>query len=48
MEISLRAGTPDDNNRDYLPEECKNTDIVVNENGNNLYTHPNSSRIGFF
>ena len=40
MEISLRAGTPDDNNRDYLPEECKNTDIVVNENGNNSQPYP--------
>lgn len=37
----LRPGTPDDNNRDYLPEKIKGSDIVVNENGNNSqpYAH---------
>lgn len=33
-------GTPDDNNRDYLPEIIKTTDIVVNENGNNSQVYP--------
>ncbi|WP_322175440.1 alpha/beta hydrolase family esterase [Acutalibacter caecimuris] len=39
-EIKLRAGTPDDNNRDYLPERIKGSDIVVNENGNNSQPYP--------
>ena len=38
--IRLRAGTPDDYNRDYLPEEIKGSDIVVNENGNNSQPYP--------
>ena len=33
--IFLRPGTPDDVNRDYLPESIFGSDIVVNENGNN-------------
>lgn len=36
----LRAGTPDDDNREYLPEKLKGTDIVVNENGNNSLPYP--------
>lgn len=42
----LRAGTPDDDNRDYLPEEILGTDIVVNENGNN--SHPWSPKLKEF
>lgn len=36
----LRPGTPDDDNRDYLPESIKGSDIVVNENGNNSQPYP--------
>lgn len=39
-EFFLRAGTPDDDNRDYLPEAIKGSDIVVNENGNNSQPYP--------
>ena len=38
--IKLRPGTPDDANREYLPESIKNSDIVVNENGNNSQPYP--------
>lgn len=38
--IVLRPGTPDDLNRDYLPEEIVGTDIVVNESGNNSQPYP--------
>ncbi len=38
--IKLKAGMPDDANRDYLPEEIKGSDIVVNENGNNSQPYP--------
>lgn len=38
--IYLSAGNPDDDNRDYLPEKIKGTDIVVNENGNNSQPYP--------
>lgn len=38
--IVLRPGTPDDDNRDYLPEKIKGSDIVVNENGNNSIPYP--------
>ena len=38
--IFLAAGTPDDDNRDYLPERIKGSDIVVNENGNNSQPYP--------
>ncbi len=38
--IKIRPGTPDDNNRDYLPEKIKGSDIVVNENGNNSQPYP--------
>lgn len=40
MDISIRPGVPDDDNRDYLPEKCKHSDIVVNENGNNSQPYP--------
>ena len=36
----LYPGTPDDNNREYLPEKIKGSDIVVNENGNNSIPYP--------
>jgi hypothetical protein len=39
-DLLLRPGTPDDNNRDYLPERIKGSDIVVNENGNNSQPYP--------
>ncbi len=39
-DMLLRPGTPDDENRDYLPEKLKGTDIVVNENGNNSQPYP--------
>lgn len=38
--ITLRPGTPDDDNRDYLPESLKGSDVVVNENGNNSQPYP--------
>lgn len=38
--IKVRPGTPDDNNREYLPEKIKGSDIVVNENGNNSQPYP--------
>lgn len=37
---TLLPGTPDDDNRDYLPEKIKGSDIVVNENGNNSQPYP--------
>ena len=40
MKLTLRAGTPDDANREYLPESIKGSDIVVNENGNNSQPYP--------
>lgn len=39
--IELLAGTPNDDNRHYLPEEIKGSDMVVNENGNNSQVYPN-------
>jgi hypothetical protein len=39
-DLLLRPGTPDDDNRDYLPERIKGSDIVVNENGNNSQPYP--------
>lgn len=38
--VKLRAGIPDDDNRDYLPAKLKNSEIVVNENGNNSIPYP--------
>ncbi len=42
--LFLRPGTPDDDNRDYLPERIKGSDIVVNENGNNSQAYPERLR----
>ncbi len=39
-QMRLFPGTPDDDNRDYLPERIKGSDIVVNENGNNSIPYP--------
>ncbi len=39
-EMRVRPGRPDDDNREYLPEKIKNSDIVVNENGNNSQPYP--------
>ena len=39
-DIRILPGTPDDNNREYLPEKIRHTDIVVNENGNNSIVYP--------
>lgn len=41
MDVKLRAGTPNDANRDYVPLAIKGTDMVVNENGNNSQVYPN-------
>ena len=38
--IVLLAGTPNDDNRDYLPEAIKGSDMVVNENGNSSQVYP--------
>lgn len=38
--VVLRPGIPDDDNRDYLPEKCKESSFVVNENGNNSQPYP--------
>ena len=38
--VVIIPGTPDDDNREYLPESIKTTDIVVNENGNNSQVYP--------
>ena len=38
--IKLLAGIPDDDNREYLPERLKESEIVVNENGNNSQVYP--------
>ena len=38
--VLLRAGTPNDENRDYLPEAIRGSDMVVNENGNNSQPYP--------
>lgn len=38
--VILRAGKPNDENRDYLPEAIKGSDMVVNENGNNSQPYP--------
>lgn len=44
MSVKLRPGTPDDANREYLPEAIKNSDIVINENGNNSQPYPEGLR----
>ncbi|OMF92544.1 hypothetical protein [Paenibacillus sp. FSL R7-0337] len=38
--IRLIPGIPDDDNRHYLPEQLKASQIVVNENGNNSQVYP--------
>ena len=38
--ITLLAGEPNDDNRDYLPEAIKGSRMVVNENGNNSQVYP--------
>lgn len=38
--ITIPAGTPNDDNRDYLPEAIRGSDMVVNENGNNSQPYP--------
>ena len=38
--IRILPGIPDDDNREYLPEKIRNSDIVVNENGNNSIVYP--------
>ncbi|MBC5689580.1 hypothetical protein H8S37_11680 [Mediterraneibacter sp. NSJ-55] len=40
----LRPGIPDDDNREYLPEKLKESEIVVNENGNNSQPYPKNLR----
>ncbi|HJA64744.1 hypothetical protein B5F07_05460 [Lachnoclostridium sp. An169] len=42
--IRILPGTPDDDNREYLPEKIRNSDIVVNENGNNSIVYPKRLR----
>lgn len=42
--IKLLAGIPDDDNREYLPEKLKESEIVVNENGNNSQVYPKNLR----
>ena len=43
-DIRILPGTPDDDNREYLPEKIKGSDIVVNENGNNSLVYPQRFR----
>ena len=38
--IVIPAGTPNDDNREYLPLAIKGSDMVVNENGNNSQPYP--------
>ncbi len=38
--LTLLPGTPNDDNRDYLPEAIRGSDMVVNENGNNSQVYP--------
>ena len=38
--ITLLPGAPNDDNREYLPEAIKGSDMVVNENGNNSQVYP--------
>lgn len=44
MELRLRAGTPNDANRDYVPMGIPGTDMTVNENGNNSQVYPERLR----
>ncbi|MDG0808846.1 GDSL-type esterase/lipase family protein [Cohnella rhizosphaerae] len=36
----IMPGMPNDDNRDYLPEAIRGSDMVVNENGNNSLPYP--------
>ncbi len=38
--VVILPGTPNDANRDYLPEAIKGSDMVVNENGNSSQVYP--------
>lgn len=38
--LELLPGVPNDQNREYLPEKIKGTDMVVNESGNNSQRYP--------
>ncbi|MDI4645165.1 alpha/beta hydrolase family esterase [Cohnella hashimotonis] len=38
--IAIVPGTPNEGNREYLPEAIKDSDMVVNENGNNSQVYP--------
>ena len=38
--VVILPGRPDDTNREYLPEAIIDSDIVVNENGNNSIVYP--------
>ena len=38
--IKLLPGTPNDENREYLPEAIRNSDMIVNENGNSSQVYP--------
>jgi len=40
--IVLLPGTPNDDNREYLPQAIKHSNMVVNENGNNSQVYPKS------
>lgn len=40
--VQIKPGTPNDANRDYLPEGILGTDMVVNENGNNSQPIPDN------
>lgn len=40
IRVKLLPGTPNDSNRDYLPESILGSDMVVNENGNNSQPLP--------
>lgn len=40
MNLQLPAGTPNDDNREYVPLGIKGTDMTVNENGNNSQVYP--------
>jgi poly(3-hydroxybutyrate) depolymerase len=42
--LVILPGTPNDENRDYLPEAIKGSDMVVNENGNNSQVYPERLR----
>lgn len=42
--MNLKAGTPNDANRDYVPLDIPGTDMTVNENGNNSQVYPERLR----